>query len=340
MKQITKVFSVGLAALMLAGSLNCGVEAFAAAPKYEITYQRGQYRRVYTGKAMSYPKMSVVITRNGKKTTVKNAKLISVSGNKSGKSIDGYTTKYTYKLPNGKKITASKNWWIIPKTPVKSDFKIKTIGTVREVQEGRCTMNFIKMDYDYTSKIDGRPMYYSVSSYDKSGKLLNKSYSLNRMRAYWKDDIPCCFNEPTTFKIVSVVCIGRQKQNGECYTIGIKSDPCVIKTTINLETPTAVIKKRAINTRTLYTNNFTYRDDNSCYIQLQVSKKKNFSNPYTSTCTRKQWSKIFKKYKYYPNLLAVTDLSRNKSVYARVRTIAYSKYQKKNIYSKWSNTVK
>lgn len=326
MKQITKVFSVGLAVLMLAGSLNCGVEAFAYAPEYGITYQKGQYRRTYTGKKMSYPKMSVIVSQHGRTSTVKNAKLISVSGNKSGKAINGYTTKYTYKLPNGKKITASKNWWIIPKNDYKKgDLRVKTSQDDDYVHSG---VTEIYLPYRSQGKYT-----YHISSYNNSGKCIGeRTYKMSRTDGLNAErtpntKVPCCFGEPTTFKVVT--CKEVKKRSGnKVSTIHIKSNPFVFKATMNFEPPSVKVKQRFVLLSTCGCS--------AIQVQYYDYKKKKYS---MKTISAKQFREIENECKgssYVP----IAILSKDRHYSVRVREFSYSKYQKKNVYTKWSNTVK
>lgn len=315
MKQITKIFSVGLAGLMLAGSLNCGVEAFAYAPEYGITYQSGQYRRTYTGKTMSYPKMSVIVSQHGRTSTVKNAKLISVSGNKSGKAINGYTTKYTYKLPNGKKITASKNWWIIPKKYVKD-----LIGLADQypysVSQGKISLRIANIKkYGCTS--------YHISTYDKSGKFLGERIGTSKHSA----EVPCYYGEPMTFKIVTCQEVTK-KMGGKVSKVHIKSDPVVIKATVNLCAPefevhlldNLVIFERCIDKYTM-----------PSMIQIQASKNKKSKMTTISVEQHKKLHKLMKSSK-----VPLCEYPKGRNVTVRGRYVVYSKYQKKYIYGKWA----
>lgn len=319
MKQITKVFSVGLAVLMLAGSLNCGVEAFAYAPEYGITYQRGQYRRTYTGKKMSYPKMSVIVSRHGKTSTVKNAKLISVSGNKSGKTINGYTTKYTYKLPNGKKITASKNWWIIPKKYDKN--KIEVIDPAPcWVSKGRVLIIL------YNLKNKGCTSYH-VSAYNKSGKFLGEGIGTCERKAV----TPCYFGEPMTFKIVTCKEVTKKTGN-KVSTIHIKSDPVIIKTTVNLRAPNFEVRSTDRKNSTLVICEVCRQEYSMpSMIQIQASKNK---KSVMITISEEQHKKLHKSTK--SNTIPLCKYPKGKNATVRGRYVVYSKYQKKYIYGKWA----
>ena len=320
MKQITKVFSVGLAALMLAGSLNCGVEAFAATPKYEITYQSGQYRRTYTGKTMSYPKMSVVITQNGKTSTVKNAKLISVSGNKNGKAINGYTTKYTYKLPNGKKITASKNWWIIPK---KYDKSLIGLG-----DQYPCCVNQGKISVRITNFKNYGCTSCHISTYNKSGKFLGEG--IGTFDDYWVE-VPCYYGEPVTFKIVTCKEVTK-KTGGKVSKVHIKSDPIVIKATVNLRAPEFEVRSANKSVSALVIlEHCNERVSMPSMIQIQTSKN---NKSVMTTISVEQHKKLHKLTK--SSKVPLCEYPKGKNVTVRGRYVVYSKYQKKYIYGKWT----